>query len=358
MYLARSVAPQPDVASNVSTVTSRLRDSAVRWIWRHCSVHVYVQVLRWVDFWRITVAVGVVVCWATCRDRWPFRRLGELPNVGEGDAAVGGTRRLFGKSAPRRRRTRIVRNPEHDLSCACILSDVVRGDDVFTSFFCSRNARTINARREAARRYPVDPSIDVGFLLRQHASALFLIEEDDGFRGETLAPCRCHSRVRVRLAKFARIRNGLQFVEQPAVEEHEKSESCRLQRLSFTAPRIGLRAGRMVEPETGVGKCLPKNFQILVARIIVSVEAEVGRGARGSTRSRRYALGKDVYRRRDNRQPKSNSFHLELISLCDSEIRGAVCRFRAEVHQPQRTQRFTKETGLPGFFVYLCVLCG
>src|SRR5580693_8502304 len=97
---------------------------------RHCRrIYVDVQVLSDVDSRRIAIAIGVVICRTTGGDRGPFWRLGVLPYVGKTNTTVGGTRRAFGKGAPGRGRTGIVRDPIQDLSCAGILPDIVRGDD-------------------------------------------------------------------------------------------------------------------------------------------------------------------------------------------------------------------------------------
>ena len=68
---------------------------------------------------------------------------------------------------------------------------------------------------------------------------------------------------------------------EPSVEEHEKSESRGLQGLPFPRPGVGLLAGRMVEPETGVGKRLAQCLQVLVSGIVVAVETEIGGSAAG-----------------------------------------------------------------------------
>jgi hypothetical protein len=102
-----------------------------------------------------------------------------------------------------------------------------------------------------------------------------LIEENHGSRWKSFPPCGSYSRLRVGLAEFARVRNGLQLIEQAAIEQYQESESCRLQHLSFATPGVGPRAGRMVEPETRVGECLAKNLQILIAGIIIAVKAQI-----------------------------------------------------------------------------------
>src|SRR5580704_4160605 len=159
-----------------------IRSSAspsMRWIGGCRVVYVDVQVLCNIDARRIAVAIRVVVRRTTCRDLGPLRRLSKLPYFGKWNSSVDGTRRSFGKSAPRRGWAGIVRDPVRDLSCAGVPADIVRCNDIFATLFCGRNARAVNSSAKAARGDSVDPRINVGFLLGQHASALFLVEEDD-----------------------------------------------------------------------------------------------------------------------------------------------------------------------------------
>src|SRR5580704_10120381 len=160
------------------------------------------------DLRRIAISIGIVSGTARRHVR-SLGRLRELPNISKVNAAVCGARRSFGKDASRRRRTGIIPDPVHDLSCASILADIIGGDDVLTTFLQRRNTGTVNASEEAACADAVDPGIDVGFLLWQHAAALLLIEKDDGLRGKAFAPGRGHSRLRIGFAKLACKRNRL-----------------------------------------------------------------------------------------------------------------------------------------------------
>src|SRR5579863_1858587 len=215
---------------NLITATAFLNwisgSPALRGIRRRRRICVDVQGLCGVDVRRIAIAIAVVICRTTRRNRGPFWRLGVLPYVSKANTAVDGTRRALGKEATGRGRTGIVRDPIHDLSCAGILADIVGSDDILATFFCSGNARAVDAGPKAACGDSIDPRIDVGFLLGQHAAALLLIKENRGSRRESFPPCRRHSRLRVGLAEFARVRNRLQLIEQASVEQYQESESC------------------------------------------------------------------------------------------------------------------------------------
>jgi len=98
-------------------------------VWRGCRLHIYVQSLpdlypRW-----ITIAVRVVVGGTSGRDVFSLRRLRKLPDVCVVNSALGRTWRWVRKSAARRRWAGVVGDPEDDLSPACILANVIGGDD-------------------------------------------------------------------------------------------------------------------------------------------------------------------------------------------------------------------------------------
>ena len=293
----------------------------MRWIRTRRRVYIDVQALANVDSRWIAVSIGVVVRRTTGRNLGPFRRLGKLPYVSEGNGGVSGTRRSFRKRAPRRRRTGIVRDPEYDFSCAGILTDVASSHNIFAAFFCSGNARTVNARPEAACRDSVYPAVDIRFLLCQHPSALLLIQEDDGSRGKSFPTRRGHSRLRIGLAKFARIRNRPQLIEQTAVEQHQESESGRLQYAPFAAPCISARAGRCVQPIARVRKSLTKNLQVLVARIIIPVEAEV----RGRICRIRLRVGGWNSHRSHQGERQRDSFHVDDV-IAPAQLRSPAQR--------------------------------
>src|SRR5580692_1958072 len=143
-----------------------------------------------VDSRWIAVSIAVVVRRTTRRNLGSLWRLSKLPYLGKRNASVCGTRRPFGKSAPRRRRTGIIRDPVNDFSGTRVLTNIVRSHDIFAAFFCRRNAGAVNPSLEAVLRDSVHPRINVCFLLGQHPAALLLIKEDDGSSGKPFTPCR------------------------------------------------------------------------------------------------------------------------------------------------------------------------
>src|SRR5580692_2034225 len=153
-----------------------------------------------VDSRWIAVSIAVVVRRTTRRNLGSLWRLSKLPYLGKRNASVCGTRHPFGKSAPRRRRTGIIRDPVNDFSGTRVLTNIVRSHDIFAAFFCRGNTGAVDPGNKAACGYSVDPRVDVGFLLGQHPSTLFLIKENDGPSGKSFASRRDHSSPRIRLA--------------------------------------------------------------------------------------------------------------------------------------------------------------
>ena len=100
-------------------------------------------------------------------------------------------------------------------------------------------------------------------------------------------------------------------MEQPAIEQHQESESGRLQFSSFAAPCVNPCARRMVEPETGVGKRLAKRFQVLVAGIIVAIKAQI-RGSVGGGMG--LWVGGWNGDRTHHGEDQSNSFHADDVT--------------------------------------------
>jgi len=147
---------------------------------------------------------------------------------------------------------------------------VVRGGD----------AGAVDADAKPGGSDSVNPGVDVGLLLGQHASALLLIEKDDGVRGESFAACGGSSGVPVGIAQFSCVGNGFQFGVEAPVEEDEKSEAGGFHGGAVACPCIGALAGRAVEPVAGIGESLAEGFKAGVAGVVVAVEAEVGLGAR------------------------------------------------------------------------------
>jgi hypothetical protein len=59
------------------------------------------------------------------------------------------------------------------------------------------------------------------------------------------------------------------------VEQHQKSESGRLECLSLSGPTIRVFSRRIIEPKSCVGKSLAQNFKVLVAWVLVAIEAKI-----------------------------------------------------------------------------------
>src|SRR5580704_4473971 len=135
---------------------------------------------------RVAISVTVVGGWTSRRDIFPSGRLSKLPDISETDAALRRARWLLGKHASRRGWTSVVGNEVNDLAPAGILANVICRNDRCAPVFFGRYTGTVNARTKAASVHPVNPGIDVGFLFGQHASALLLIEKDDGVSGKPL----------------------------------------------------------------------------------------------------------------------------------------------------------------------------
>src|ERR1035437_6601291 len=129
--------------------------------------------------WRIAVAVRRIGLAAGGSHVGTPRGLRELPCFGEGHAAAGGSWRRLGKSAARRRATLIVADKEANVAAAVMIANVVgrhHGDSIRLA---KRNARTVHARTIASAHHAIDPGMNVGALLGQHAAALLLIEKED-----------------------------------------------------------------------------------------------------------------------------------------------------------------------------------
>src|SRR5580704_6583039 len=167
---------------------------------------------------RVAIAIGVMGSWATHRDIFSARRLGKLPDIGKIDAALRGVRWLLRKRAPRRGRTGVVGYEIDDLAPAGVLANVVGGDDGSAVIFLGGNAGTVDSGAETGSDHAVDPGVDVGFLLGQHASPLFLIKKDDGVARESFAMSGRYRDLRIGFAERGRAGNGLQFCVEPTVE--------------------------------------------------------------------------------------------------------------------------------------------
>src|SRR6185437_13333273 len=137
------------------------------------------------------------------------------------------------------------------------------------------NPRTIHARTKAGIGDLINPTINVGFLLRQHSAAFFDIKKDDGLGGKALAFRRFDRGSAIGLAE--RFRTALQIFVQTSIEEHEKSETGLLEHGALPRPAIRVRARWVVEPITGVGEALPQCRKAGVARVVIAIKAKISR---------------------------------------------------------------------------------
>src|SRR5580658_1812314 len=147
---------------------------------------------------RIAVPVTVIVG-TVCGDIFALWGLRELPDFGEGHATLGRTGRVRRKGAAGRGRAGVVDRPIDDLASSGALANVFDSDNVIV--VRSRDAGAVDAGAESAGSDGIHPGIDIRFLFGKHASALLLVEEDDGLHGETFLACGSGGSVRVGVAK-------------------------------------------------------------------------------------------------------------------------------------------------------------
>src|SRR5580698_1339432 len=204
------------------------------------------QPLMDIHSWRITISIGVVSRWASSGDVVSARRLGKLPDLGKTDSTVSAARRLAREDASRRGRTGIVGDEVYDPASTCVLANVVGGDDGCAMIFFGGNAGAVYSGAKTGSVHAINPGIDIGFLLRQHASALLLVEKDDGVSGESLAVCSGDSGSRVGFAECSGAGNSFQIGIQPAIEQQQKSESRSFQFRALPDPCVRARAWRAV----------------------------------------------------------------------------------------------------------------
>src|SRR5208337_3680150 len=125
------------------------------------------------------------------------------------------------KCASRRGRAAVINRPINNLArfslcgAGTLARDSVRNcisrmrENVFggnyVAVVCRRNAGAINSRAESGSSNLVNPCINVGLLLGQHAASLLLIEENDGCPRKAFAPRGCRGSPRVRLPEASRV---------------------------------------------------------------------------------------------------------------------------------------------------------
>ena len=152
------------------------------------------------------------------------------------------------------------------------MADVFGSNDI-AIVFCS-DARAIDTGAESRSSYPIDPRVYVSLLLGQHASALLLIQEDDGCTRESFAARGCSRGSRVKPANARGGSDRFQFSVEASVEEDEKAEAGRFDGCTLASPGVRPLARRIIEPVASVRESLVQGFQIGVAGIVIAVEAE------------------------------------------------------------------------------------
>ena len=90
--------------------------------------------------------------------------------------------------------------------------------------------------------------MDVCPLLRQHAPAFFLIEEDNGLTRKALAPGRGGGLGCILFPYSRSVFLIFELRVKPSIEEHQKSKTRRLNRLPFSSPLLMRFTRRSVQP--------------------------------------------------------------------------------------------------------------
>ena len=96
-------------------------------------------------------------------------------------------------------------------------------------------------------------------------------------RAKAFAGRRRNGGLRVRLPKALGVCDCFQLRVEPAIEQHEKSESRRFDCGAMSGPTVRGFSGRIVQPIPGVGKSLVQSFEVGVAGVFVAVKTEVRR---------------------------------------------------------------------------------
>src|SRR6202035_1018896 len=102
--------------------------------------------------------------------------LRELPYLCKVQPAFRGPGRGLLKCTPGSRRTGVVDRPVNNLSSGRMSTNVL--SRYYIAIILVRDARAINAGAKSGCCHAIGPGENVSQLLRQHASALLLIEKD------------------------------------------------------------------------------------------------------------------------------------------------------------------------------------
>src|SRR5579864_2389791 len=251
-----------------------------RWVLRACRVHVDEQLLRG-ESGRIAVAITRIVCSTTCSDVAALGRLGELPYACKRHAALGRRWSVPRKGAARRGRTRVIRDPVRYFSGAFILANVFGGNYRYSVSLGRGNSRTVDACAKSAGIHTIDPGIEVGLLLREHAAAFLLVEKDERSLWKSFSMRGNDGSGGIGAAQCGGVAGFAQFCVQTAIEEHKESESGLLDCVPLAHPRVVGRARRHIQPIARERESSAQTGQIGIAGILVAIESKI-RGVRTS----------------------------------------------------------------------------
>lgn len=149
--------------------------------------------------------------------------------------------------------------------------DIPGGAD-FTGTIGNQNPGAINPWLVRRCAYCLYPREKISSLFRQQPAALLLIEEHNRSRRKTLSLRGRNSRSPVR-APQCRSVFTLELRIQPPVEQNQEAEAASFQRCALARPAVVVIPRRVVQPIAGIGENLPQLSQMLVAGIIIPVEA-------------------------------------------------------------------------------------
>src|SRR5579862_4005175 len=139
--------------------------SSLRWIWAARRIQINMHLPGRINARRIATSVAVVIGGTPCSNIRPLGRLGELPSLCDGKAALGGSGHWPGKGTSRRRWAGVVRDPIRNLPSGSVLPDIFSGNDRHTALLFCSNAGAINAGAETCRGDLIHPGIDIRLLL-------------------------------------------------------------------------------------------------------------------------------------------------------------------------------------------------
>jgi len=143
-------------------------------------------------------------------------------------------------------------------------------------------AAGVDAGEISGARDGFGPCEEVVGLFGEQASALFLVEEEDGAGGEALADGGGDGGGGVGVGERGggAVAKGCvgQFGVEAAVGDDEEAEAGAEERFALAEPGVVGSAGRVGEPVSGEGEALAQVGEGGVAGVVVAVESEIGGG--------------------------------------------------------------------------------